>query len=148
LKALKQDKTIDFHIRRTWHKIMRLYNYEASKQNATMSMGYALLNIDIEHGTPSTSLGPLMGMEPRSLTRTLKKMEQEGVIKRFPDKSDGRVIRIFLTPKGLQKREQAREAVLRLNHAMHERLTKSEQELFFKLMFKIDQVLEEETIFD
>ena len=32
-----------------------------------MSIGYALLNID-KDGTPSTKLGPKMGMEARSLT--------------------------------------------------------------------------------
>ena len=75
---MKQEDTIDFHISRNWHKIMRIYNMEAAKQDATMPMAYALLSIDVEKGTPSTSLGPKMGMESRSLTRILKKMEEEG----------------------------------------------------------------------
>lgn len=147
MEPLKQEKTIDFHIRRTWHKIMRLYNNEAAKHNATMSMGYALLNIDLETGTPSTSLGPLMGMEPRSLTRTLKKMEDEGAVRRASDKNDKRVTRIFLTKKGLQKREEARLAVIQLNQVLQNQLSEKELNSFFSIMNKINLTLEEEGFF-
>ncbi|GIR50705.1 MAG: hypothetical protein CM15mP59_4470 [Flavobacteriaceae bacterium] len=36
-----------------------------------MATGLALLSIDTEEGVPSTSLGPRMGMESTSLSRTL-----------------------------------------------------------------------------
>ena len=45
-----------------------------------MATGFALLSIDPEKGTPSTSLGPKMGMEATSLSRTLKTMEEKGLI--------------------------------------------------------------------
>jgi DNA-binding MarR family transcriptional regulator len=145
---MKQEETIDFHIRRTWHRIMRLYNYEAAKQDATMSMAYTLLNIDIDHGTPSTSLGPQMGMESRSLTRMLKKMEEEGVIKRVADKNDKRITRICLTKKGIEKRDQSRLAVIRLNKAIQTNLTKKERTDFFNIMNKINKSIETKHIFD
>lgn len=145
---VKQEETIDFHIRRTWHKIMRLYNYEASKYEATMSMAYTLLNIDLENGTPSTSLGPQMGMESRSLTRILKKMDEEGVIKRTPDKNDKRVTRICLTKKGIEKRDQSRLAVIKLNDIIQSDLTKKERNDFFNIMNKINKTIKTKHIFD
>lgn len=145
---MKQEDTIDFHIRRNWYKIMRMYNLEAAKQNATMSMAYALLSIDLEEGTPSTSLGPKMGMESRSLTRMLKKMEEEGVIKRVQDKNDKRITRIVLTKKGGNKREQSRLAVLRFNEVLHDKLSSSERKGFFQVMNKINNILDENKIFE
>ena len=37
------------------------------------------LSIDPKKGTPSTSLGPKMGMEATSLSRTLKSLEEKKV---------------------------------------------------------------------
>jgi hypothetical protein len=71
-----KDKTIDYILRATWQAVSRMYNEEASKYDASMATGFALLSIDKEGGTPSTSLGP--GMEATSLTRTLKSMEEKG----------------------------------------------------------------------
>ena len=148
MASVKQEQTVDFHIRRTWHKIMRLYNYEAAKYEATMPMAYTLLNIDLDNGTPSTSLGPQMGMESRSLTRILKKMEEEGVIKRAADKNDKRVTRICLTKKGIEKRDQSRLAVIRLNDVIQSDLTKKERTDFFNIMNKINNSIKSKHIFD
>ena len=145
---MKQEDTIDFHIRRNWHKIMRIYNMEAAKQDATMPMAYALLSIDVEKGTPSTSLGPKMGMESRSLTRILKKMEEEGVIKRVQDKNDKRVTRIVITKKGIEKRDQSRLAVIQFNKEVQSELSSSERKMFFQVMTKIHNILEKKQIFD
>lgn len=127
---------------------MRIYNLEAAKQNATMSMAYALLSIDLETGTPSTSLGPKMGMESRSLTRMLKNMEDEGVIKRVADKNDKRVTRIVLTKKGKEKREQSRQAVIQFNQAIQSKLNSAEKKSFFSIMNKINDLLDENQIFE
>ena len=145
---MKQEDIIDFHIRRNWYKIMRIYNIEAAKQNGTMPMAYALLSIDIEEGTPSTSLGPIMGMESRSLTRILKKMEEEGVIKRVQDKNDKRITRIILTKKGKEKREQSRLAVIQFNQVIQTKLNESERSNFFQIMNKINNIIDTTPIFD
>ena len=75
----------DFHIRWSWYNIARMYNLKAAEFDGTMAIGYALLNIDKE-GTPSTKLGPKMGMEPRSLTRMIKSLEKKGFIEKRHDK--------------------------------------------------------------
>jgi DNA-binding MarR family transcriptional regulator len=89
-----------------------------------------------------------MGMESRSLTRMLKKMEEEGVIKRVADKNDKRVMRIFLTKKGIEKRDQSRLAVIQLNEIIQSDLTKKERISFFNIMNKINKTIETKHIFD
>ena len=75
---MKPEETIDFNLRWTWLNITRYYNDTATEYGSSMSVGMVLLNIDIENGTPSTKLGPKMGMEPTSLSRIIKNMENEG----------------------------------------------------------------------
>ena len=52
-----KDKTIDYVLRATWQAVSRMYNEEAAKYGATMATGFALLSMDKDKGTPSTSLG-------------------------------------------------------------------------------------------
>src|SRR5690625_4010475 len=98
-----------------------MYNEEASKFNSTMVMGFTLLSIDPKGGTPSTSLGPKMGVEPTSLSRTLKKLEERGLIVRKPKPEDGRSVLIVLTKEGLEMRDVSKEVVLKFYDALDER---------------------------
>ena len=145
---MKPEETLDFHIRWAWHRISKQYNQEASKHNASMSHGYILLSIDQTEGTPSTKLGPKMGMEPTSLSRTLKSMEGQGFITRQPDANDKRVVRIFLTEKGKQHRVFARDAVIRFNESVQTRIPKKKLSVFFDVISEINQILDNEDLFE
>ena len=144
---MKPEETIDFHIRWAWHGIARIYNTEAAQHGLTMSTGYVLLSIDHLDGTPSTKLGPMMGMEPRSLVRTLQSMEEDGLIKRKPDKIDKRVVRIFLTEKGKKKRDLSKVRVIQFNEFIHKKVGKKKLKGFFKVMDEINTIINEEKIF-
>ncbi|MEL6134119.1 MAG: MarR family transcriptional regulator, partial [Bacteroidota bacterium] len=74
-----------------------MYNAEANLGDITTNIGFVLLHIDEENGTPATKIAPLMGMEARSLTRMLAKLEERNLIYRVPDEHDRRMVRIFLT---------------------------------------------------
>ncbi len=143
---MRPEETIDHPIRWAWHRIARRYNAEAAKHGGTMSIGYVLLSIDPE-GTPSTKLGPKMGMEPRSLVRTLQAMEDEGLIRRAPDKGDKRIVRIHLTAKGKQKRDVSKETVIRFNTAVRENIPAAQLVTFHSVMGKINELLEQDELF-
>jgi len=144
---MKPEETIDFPIRWAWHRIARMYNMEAMKYDITMSIGYCLLNIDSKERTPSTALGPKMGMEPRSLTRTLKSMETQGLIERRSDPKDKRMVRIFLTDLGREKRDVSRGTVLHFNRFVQDRIAKTKLKHFFEVVGKLNEILEDEEIF-
>lgn len=112
-----------------------------------MSIGYALLNIDRE-GTPSTKLGPKMGMESRSLTRTLKSMEQLGLIERKADETDRRMVRVFLTEEGKRVRDISRQRVLHLNTHILDKWGEEKTEQFIGLLQEFNELLEDEDIFE
>jgi len=144
---MKKEETVDYHIRAAWHAIARMYNQRASQYDATMSIGFVLLNIDIENGTPATKIAPLMGLEPRSLTRLLKTMEEKGVICRVADKTDKRSVRIFLTEEGKHGRERAKQTVLNFNEAVRAEIPEQKLETFFEVVRKINQILEKNNIY-
>ena len=136
---MKLEETIDFHIRWAWLKIARMYNQEASKFGLTQSAGYILLNIDPKFGTPSTHLGPMMGMEPTSLSRTLKSMEDKGWIVKNTDSSDKRVSRIGLTSEGERLRSVSRKTVLGFNEKLLKQIGLERFEQFKEVIQIINQ---------
>ncbi|RPG67037.1 MAG: MarR family transcriptional regulator [Flavobacteriaceae bacterium TMED42] len=125
-------KTIDAALRSTWNAVSKMYNREASKFDSTMAMGFALLNIEAE-GTPSTALGPKLGMEPTSLSRLLNSMEEKKLIQRLANPSDGRSVLIFLTRYGKEKRDDSRSVVLNFNQILEEKLSDIQIKHFFEV---------------
>lgn len=138
---MKPEETYDFQIKTTWQAIARMYNEMAARYQSTMATGFVLLNIDTESGTPSTLLGPKMGMEATSITRLLKSMEERGLIERLPNPVDRRSVLVFLTDFGKEKREDAKQAVLDFNHSIDEVLTQKEKSTFFEVIKKINEVI-------
>jgi DNA-binding MarR family transcriptional regulator len=142
-----QEITIDYALRATWQSVARMYNEEAKKFGSTMAVGFALLSIDPKKGTPSTSLGPKMGMEATSLSRILKSMEEKGLIERRPNPDDGRGVLIYLTPFGLEKRKDSKDTVIRFNEVVREQLSAEQLQAFFEVMETINQVISERKIY-
>lgn len=137
---MNKEQLFEFHVRNNWFKISRYYNQVAAQYNMSFSWGFILLNIEKE-GTPSTSLGPKMGMEPTSLSRTLKNMEESGLIFRQSDAVDKRKSLVFLTDEGVEKRKMARDVVLSFNEKVYENLPKTKVKAFFEVMEKLDTIL-------
>jgi MarR family transcriptional regulator, organic hydroperoxide resistance regulator len=145
---MRREETVDYHIKAVWHAIARMYNQQASRHDITMSMGFVLLNINSEDGTPATKIAPLMGLEARSLTRLLKSMEEKGLIYREADSSDKRLVRIVLTKEGKKKKERSRETVLRFNEAIREQIAPEKLAIFFEVAQKINRSIEKNNIYD
>jgi MarR family transcriptional regulator, organic hydroperoxide resistance regulator len=137
---MRREETVDHNIKAAWHAISRMYNQQASKHEITTSIGFVLLNIHSEEGTPATKIAPLMGLEARSLTRMLKTMEEKKLIYREPDPVDKRSVRIFLTAMGKSKKEVSRETVLSFNNKVREILPESKLKIFFEVMNEINQL--------
>lgn len=128
-----REKTVDYVLRATWIAVSKMYNEEAGRKGSTMATGFALLNIDPEEGTPSTSLGPKMGMEATSLSRTLRTMEDKGLIVRKKNPEDGRSVLITLTKFGREMREFSKDVVLQFDEAVKENVSEEELKTFMKV---------------
>lgn len=141
-------KTIDYILRATWQAVSRMYNEEASKYGATMATGFALLSIDKVKGTPSTALGPKMGMEATSLTRTLKSMEEKGLIFRKKNPDDGRGVLIYLTEFGKEKRDLSKTTVLKFNENIKKHISEEKLQHFMEVSEMINELIQDKNIFN
>ena len=142
-----KDKTIDYVLRTTWLAVQKMYNEEASKFDATMAVAFTLLSIDPVSGTPSTALGPKMGMEATSLSRILKSMEERGVIERKPNPDDGRGVLIHLTDFGREKREYSRERVLTFNNTIRNHVSNEKLNNFYEVAEVINELISNKKIY-
>lgn len=147
LISLMKEKTIDYLLRSTWQAVSRMYNEEASKFEGSMAIGFALLSIDKENGTPSTYISNRMGMEPTSLTRTLKTLEEKGLITRKKNPEDGRGVLIYLTPLGKEKRELSKQTVLKFNETIKKNIPEEKLNHFMEVTEMINELITEKKIF-
>ena len=142
---MKPEETVDYHIRAAWYGFFRMYNQEAAKHGFTTSIGFVLLNLHFDIGTPATKIAPLMGMESRSLSRMLKNMEEQGLIRKEQAENDKRSVLIYLTDKGREKREISRLTVRGFNEDLSAKITTEEFDTFVKVMKKINSQIESQT---
>ncbi len=143
-----RELTIDYLLRSTWMAVVKMYNEEAGKKGSTMATGFALLNIDPENGTPSTSLGPKMGMEATSLSRTLKTMEEKGLITRKKNPEDGRSVLICLTDFGVEMREFSKEVVFKFDNAVKDTIPSDKLDTFIEVFHAINDLISNKKIYN
>jgi len=137
------EETVDFHLRSTLFAMRRMYNTLAAENGITQGIGYALINIG-KDGIPATKIAPMMGMTSSSLSRLLKKMEDDKLIFREHDKVDKRIVKIFVTDKGLELRERVRSAVVDFNKRLLSKIDQSE----LKAFEKVNSIIKEQVKFD
>lgn len=140
-------ETVDYLLRSAWTAIAKMYGEEAGKKDSTMATGFALLSIDPEEGTPSTSLGPKMGMEATSLSRTLKIMEERNLIVRKPNPEDGRSVLICLTAFGVEMREYSKGVVLTFDQKIREKIGEEDLKTFTNVVKSITDLVNSKKVY-
>ncbi len=126
------EQTVDSHLRSTLFAMRRMYNLLAAQNGITQGIGYALVNIG-KDGVPATKIAPMMGMTSSSLSRLLKKMEDDKLIYRKPEKEDKRVVRIFLTEDGYTLRGKIKDVVIDFNERLHKKISTQDFEAFVRM---------------
>ena len=139
-KRLSPKDTVCFNIKTSWHAISRMYNAAGVDYDMSASLGYVLINIDEDNGTPATKIASNIGMEPRSLSRMLKAVEDKGLIYRKISETDKRVVRIFLTEEGKQKREMSKAAVKAFSKLVRENIGAEKLGIFFEVIEQINNI--------
>ena len=131
-----KDKTenVDLILKSTWLAVSKMYSELAQDHDATAVQALTLLKIDPKEGTRSTNLGPKMAIEPTSLTRIIKLLEDNGYIYKEKTTSDKREVIIKLTEKGLNSRNMSKEVVVNFNKKVVENIAPEKLEIFKEVM--------------
>lgn len=142
MKNKTNDKVdnIDLVLKSTWLAVSKMYSDLAQDYDATAVQALTLLKIDPKDGTRSTNLGPKMAIEPTSLTRIIKLLEDNGYIYKEKTTNDKREVIIKLTDKGLNSRNLSKEVVLNFNKTVMEKIPVEKLEIFKEVMGEILQI--------
>ncbi len=134
-------------LRTTWQAVARLYNEQAAHYEGSMAIGFTLLSIDKDKGTPATEISARMGMEATSLTRTLKTLTEKGLIIKRKNPADGRGVLCYLTELGKEKRELSKNTVIQFNEAIKSAISVEKLNHFFEVTETINQLITDKKIF-
>ncbi|WP_345348796.1 MarR family winged helix-turn-helix transcriptional regulator [Actinoallomurus liliacearum] len=103
---------------------------ERPRDGLSLSMVGVLSHLDRAGALTPGTLAELQKVEPQTMTRTLSRLEEEGLIDRVPDQDDRRRLRIRLTEAGRGRLDDhLRPRTDWLARRMEERLTPTEREL-------------------
>lgn len=133
-------ENIDLLLKSTWLSVSKMYSDLAHDHDATAVQALTLLKIDPKEGTRSTNLGPKMAIEPTSLTRIIKLLEDNGYIYKEKTTSDKREVIIKLTDKGLNSRNLSKEVVVNFNRTVVETISDEKMQVFKEVMSEIMKI--------
>ncbi|WP_312089317.1 MarR family transcriptional regulator [Chryseobacterium sp.] len=133
-------ENIDLILKQTWISVQKMYSDLAQEYDSTAVQALTLLKIDPKEGTRSTNLGPKMAIEPTSLTRIIKLLEDNGYIYKEKTTSDKREVIIKLTEKGLNSRNLSKEVVVNFNKKVMEKISHEKLEIFKEVMTEIMKI--------
>ena len=139
---MNDDNTIDYYLKTAWQSAANKYNQIASQFGITQATGYVLINIHKE-GTPVSQLANLLGVKTTSLSRILNNLEGLGLIYRETNSADKRSVKVFVTPLGKEKREQAKDVVRKFNAYLDEHLSDEERKATIQTLKRISQLAAE-----
>ena len=133
-KTKEKVENLDLMLKSVWLAVSKMYSEQASMHNSTAVQALTLLKIDPKEGTRSTNLGPKMAIEPTSLTRIIKLLEDNGYIYKEKTTSDKREVIIKLTDKGLKSRNLSKEVVVGFNKKVVEKIDPEKFAVFKEVM--------------
>ena len=143
IKTKERVESVDLMLKSVWLAVSKMYSEQASLHNSTAVQALTLLKIDPKEGTRSTNLGPKMAIEPTSLTRIIKLLEDNGYIYKEKTTSDKRQVIIKLTDKGLKSRNLSKEVVVNFNKKVVERVDPEKYAVFKDVMSEIMKIANE-----
>jgi MarR family transcriptional regulator for hemolysin len=97
-------------------------------------------------GASQRELAHHMRIEPPTLVRQLDKLAQEGLVERQPDPDDRRVVRVVVTPAGLERLQELHAVVQELDTELRGILTKRDVEVLSRALPRINTYFEQRAL--
>jgi DNA-binding MarR family transcriptional regulator len=137
---VKHHETIDYLLKIVWQTVANRYNQVVTEFGITQSIGYLLINIDEVEGTTVSHAAALLGLKSTSLSRMLNQLEKTGLIYRESNQGDKRSVKIYLTPLGIEKRQQARAVAKEFNNYLNAHIKDADKQYLVDMLKKINQL--------
>ena len=93
-------------------------------------------------GLNQTELTSCLGVEPPTTTKMVQRMEASGLVERRADPSDGRVVQVWLSPRGRALEQPVTQAWQTLEAMTVAHLSAGERAILLELLSKVRLGLE------
>jgi len=110
-------------------RLARQLNDTSTGEGLTPTQYSVLALVRIRGPLGLAELTELEGLNPTMLSRVVKVLDEQGLIRRLPDPSDMRAARVEVTPEGARLHEQVREKRTQVLSEWLERLPAETAEL-------------------
>jgi len=128
-------------------QIMRMHRnrVEAALAPLGLHVGQEIILMHLweREGQTQSHLVEAIGVEPPTISKMLQRLEENGFVRRCPDRDDGRVTRVYLTEKGRKVRTKVVELWCSLEETMLAQLTETERTLLRRLLLQVHSNLVE-----
>jgi DNA-binding MarR family transcriptional regulator len=103
-------RTLATEIRAVYRKLKLRIREQGGGNDLTPSQASVLLRLEKDGAATVSSLARAEGMRPQSMSAIVAPLQQSGLVRGAPDRSDGRQTLISLTPKCLKWLQESRAA--------------------------------------
>ena len=123
-----------YHIKeRLFSRLLRRHGME----NLSPAQGRILMALWEQDDIPVRKLASLTSLDKSTLSLSLSRMEQFGIVKRMGDTSDRRVVRLKLTDNGRMLRQSCVKAMQELEVMLYKDIPQDEKDTFLRVLEQI-----------
>jgi DNA-binding MarR family transcriptional regulator len=101
------------------------------------AQGMILFHLWREDGVAQNVLAQALNITPPTATNTLQRMERNGWIRRRRDKTDQRIVRVYLTEKAGALHEEVRNTFRELDRELTAVLSENERDILVASLLKV-----------
>ena len=134
-EKLKLKNQLCFPLYAASRQIVNLYTPYLKPLGITYTQYIVFMVLWEEDGITMSELGSRLYLNNGTLTPLIKKMEQDGFIRRERCQNDERIVRIYLTQKGQDFKEKAVDIPPSVGNCL--KLEPKEAELLYKILYNI-----------
>ncbi|MFW5692071.1 MAG: MarR family winged helix-turn-helix transcriptional regulator [Chloroflexota bacterium] len=113
-------------------------------EGLTVIEWYILRSLYMRDGQHASELARAVGRAATSFTPNLDKLQRKGYIERRPDKSDRRAVRIYLTEKAQELRQDVLASAEKVDNAIRDMFKGNEFAAFQKVLLLLQCLSNEE----
>src|SRR5471030_3235505 len=136
-ESIKLDNQVCFSLYATSREIIKLYKPFLDKFNLTYTQYIAMLVLWEDEKSTVKDIGRRLHLDSGTLTPLLKKIESMGLVTRYRDVNDDRVVVVELTEQG----KLLKDNITEVPHEMACKINMSKEELI-NLKVHLDSLLE------
>ncbi|MFV0622593.1 MarR family winged helix-turn-helix transcriptional regulator [Sphingomonas sp. ac-8] len=124
---------------RLFLRLRRIADAELAREGASLARMKLLMYVQSQHpSVRAADIASYFGHSPRTVSEAIEGLERDGMIRRTPDPSDGRVKRIALTPAGEAVIASAEPLRTRLNEAIFGVLAPEDRQRLRETLAQLD----------